>query len=109
LILGAFGFLEGVLLGMVESPMQLADRVSEGVHGDGHPVASSSGRTCEDPQRSPAAQAMVRRAADPGRTLGEEGSVAASEGLSGVGATHVALTPADAGDQIQAKPLPQFL
>ena len=34
---------------------------------------------------------------------GEAGSAAASEGLSGVGATHVAFTLADARDQILAR------
>ena len=34
---------------------------------------------------------------------GEAGSEAASQGLSGVGATHVAFTLADARDQILAK------
>ena len=34
---------------------------------------------------------------------GEAGSDAASEGLSGVGATHVAFTLADARDQILAR------
>ena len=85
------------------SPMQLAERVAEDVPGDGHPVAPASGGPCAGPLPGPAAPGAVRRAADPGRRWGEAGSDAASEGLSGVGATHVAFTLADARDQILAR------
>ena len=73
------------------------------VTGDGHPVAPASGGACAGPLPGPTAPIAIRGAGDRGRALGEAGTDEASQGLSGVGATHVAFTLADARDQILAK------
>ena len=73
------------------------------VPGDGHPVAPASGGPGAGPLPGPAAPGAIPRAADRGGRWGEAGSDAASEGLSGAGATHVAFTLADARDQILAR------
>ena len=73
------------------------------VPGDGHPVAPASGGPGQ--ARYQVRRLRARFAGLPilvGR-WGEAGSDAASEGLSGVGATHVAFTLADARDQILAR------
>ena len=85
------------------SPMQLADRVAE--ESPAMVILSHL-----PPEALAQARYQVRRlrARFAGLAIlvgrwGEAGSDAASEGLSGVGATHVAFTLADARDQILAK------
>ena len=85
------------------SPLQLAERVAEA--SPAMVVLSHL-----PPEALAQARYQVRRLRTrfAGLTIvvgrwGEAGSVAASEGLAGVGATHVAFTLADARDQILAK------
>ena len=85
------------------SPMQLADRVAEVSpamvilsHLPPEPLAQARYQVRRLRSRFAGLAIVVGR-------WGEAGSDAASEGLSGVGATHVAFTLADARDQILAR------
>ena len=92
-----------------DSPMQLAERVAE--------VSPAMVILSHLPPEALAqARYQVRRLRSRFAGLaivvgrwGEAGSDAASEGLSGVGATHVAFTLADARDQILARAASRFL
>ena len=86
-----------------DSPMQLADRVA--AESPAMVILSHL-----PPEALPQARYQVRRLRSRFAGLpilvgrwGEGGSDAASQGLSGVGATHVAFTLADARDQILAR------
>jgi predicted PurR-regulated permease PerM len=85
------------------SPMQLVERVAEASpqmvilsHLPPEPLAQARYQVRRLRSRFPALAIVVGR-------WGETGSDAATAGLSGVGPTHVALTLADARDQILAK------
>ena len=84
------------------SPMQLADRVAEV-----SPAMVILSHLPPEALRRPATRSGGSGRGSPGWRSwwrwGEAGSDAASEGLSGVGATHVAFTLADARDQILAR------